>query len=213
MALARLACVRHAASVRPEPGSNSPSEIIESSRATRHRRIREVSLSRLELDGPRVTEAHDAEDRSWAPMLLAHPLPGCSISNRRRGWSRTSGKPVRALPILTGFRALTFHTLLSFQGASSDRSSRLPLVVPDRVPSPERRPPYSGLPRFVNRATYRPWSPRGSHRSRPRPAWGRGYPTVGRPRVFPGSRHPPYLLPASSRHMAAEARGDTSCGQ
>ena len=28
MALARLACVRHAASVHPEPGSNSPSEIV-----------------------------------------------------------------------------------------------------------------------------------------------------------------------------------------
>jgi hypothetical protein len=27
--LARLACVKHAASVRPEPGSNSPSEIVE----------------------------------------------------------------------------------------------------------------------------------------------------------------------------------------
>ena len=31
MALARLACVRHAASVHPEPGSNSPSEIVNSS--------------------------------------------------------------------------------------------------------------------------------------------------------------------------------------
>src|SRR5574341_1688147 len=29
MGLARLACVKHAASVRPEPGSNSPSEIVE----------------------------------------------------------------------------------------------------------------------------------------------------------------------------------------
>jgi len=42
------------------------------------------------------------------------------------GLKQCGRKPACALPILTGFRALTFHTLLSFQGASSDRSSRLP---------------------------------------------------------------------------------------
>ena len=33
--LARLACIKHAASVHPEPGSNSPSEIVNSLRARR----------------------------------------------------------------------------------------------------------------------------------------------------------------------------------
>src|SRR5690606_11420530 len=34
--LARLACVRRAASVRPEPGSNSPSRTFEGARITSH---------------------------------------------------------------------------------------------------------------------------------------------------------------------------------
>jgi hypothetical protein len=53
-----------------------------------------------------------------------------------------------------GVEALAFHTLLSFQGASVGSPLAALLVVPSQVPSPERRQPYSGPSRFVNRATY-----------------------------------------------------------
>jgi hypothetical protein len=133
-------------------------------------------------------------------------------SNRRRGWSRTGEKPVRALPILTGFRALTFHTLLSFQGASSDRSSRLPWWFPFRS---RRRSGGHPTRAFQGASTEQPIAPGvpGAPTVLARGQEAAGDPTVGRPRVFPGSRHPPYLLPASSRHMAARLRGDTRCGQ
>jgi hypothetical protein len=53
-----------------------------------------------------------------------------------------------------GVEALAFHTLLSFQGASVGSPLATLLMVPSQVPSPERRQPYSGPSRFVNRATY-----------------------------------------------------------
>jgi hypothetical protein len=43
--LARLACVKHAASVRPEPGSNSPSEIVEIPRVAHARSMRAARTS------------------------------------------------------------------------------------------------------------------------------------------------------------------------
>src|SRR6266498_2731480 len=83
MALARLACVKHAASVRPEPGSNSPSEIVELSEAHAEAGVPETSLS-SGLGDLAVTEAHhpveqargmgDAGDHSQAPLVLAHPI-------------------------------------------------------------------------------------------------------------------------------------------
>jgi hypothetical protein len=42
---------------------------------------------------------------------------------------RTPGRARCACPVVTGFRALAFHTLLSFQGASWNRPATL-LVVP-----------------------------------------------------------------------------------
>jgi hypothetical protein len=50
--LARLACVMHAASVHPEPGSNSPSEIANSRPTTARRRRPDWVCSRVELGGP-----------------------------------------------------------------------------------------------------------------------------------------------------------------
>ena len=50
--LARLACIKHAASVHPEPGSNSPSEIVNSLRSPEARR----GCSRVELGDPGATE-------------------------------------------------------------------------------------------------------------------------------------------------------------
>ncbi len=67
---------------------------------------------------------------------------------------RTPGRARCACPVVTGFRALAFHTLLSFQGASWNRPCDSPGGSPSQVPSPERRQPYSGPSRFVNRATY-----------------------------------------------------------
>src|SRR5215213_5576307 len=50
---ARLACVKHAASVRPEPGSNSPLKSVDAGPRTAHRL---VGVSRQEL-APRTAIA------------------------------------------------------------------------------------------------------------------------------------------------------------
>ncbi|UIO43325.1 hypothetical protein LOY85_03965, partial [Brevibacillus brevis] len=43
--LARLACIRHAASVRPEPGSNSPIKFVTGSKLENHLMIDSLTLS------------------------------------------------------------------------------------------------------------------------------------------------------------------------
>jgi hypothetical protein len=70
-------------------------------------------------------------------------LPGCSMNHRRGGAERTHG-PLVPFPQLTGFRALAFHTLLSFQGASSGS--------PRRLPCGSRSGPAAGAPVTVSRA-------------------------------------------------------------
>ena len=147
-------------------------------------------------------------------MLLAHPFARMFHSNRRRGWSRTGEKPVRALPILTGFRALTFHTLLSFQGASSDRSSRLPWWFPFRS---RRRSGGHPTRAFQGASTEQPIAPGvpGAPTVLARgPEGAADDPTVGRPPGIPGV--PPSTLPVSRAIpplRAAELRGDTQRGQ
>ena len=56
MDLVRLACVRHAASVRPEPGSNSPSRL-----PTRSEDLGEKSESRLWSDSSKSTATNKPE--------------------------------------------------------------------------------------------------------------------------------------------------------
>jgi hypothetical protein len=78
---------------------------------------------------------------------------------------RSGPRSTRLLPISTGFRALAFHTLLSFQGASSG----LLLATPPWFPIGSRRRSgghlISGLP---GSSTERPVAlgcPKGAHRS------------------------------------------------
>ena len=93
---ARLACVKHAASVRPEPGSNSPLKSSDVSLTARHRLFR-VSRQELVQKGPSLPKE-----------------PSC----RHR---RAQGPPQ---PADGAFRtnSSTFSTLLSSQGSSAHRS-------------------------------------------------------------------------------------------
>jgi hypothetical protein len=82
--LARLACVKHAASVRPEPGSNSPSEIVEIPHVDH---ARGMDAARTSLSSGLATlagdEAHQPHRASSARLddtganpdavVLAHP--------------------------------------------------------------------------------------------------------------------------------------------
>src|SRR5207237_8758350 len=81
---ARLACLRHAASVRPEPGSNSPSE----------------------LSGP---EELPLRVRNFTDSTVAFPLPLCSFQgpeNRRGRQTRPlRGQPPTTTPIYTNLTA------------------------------------------------------------------------------------------------------------
>jgi hypothetical protein len=143
MDLARLACVKHAASVRPEPGSNSPSEIVEILRRARRRRTRQRLRSRLGSMPWRTSmltiPASELEEmggtrREPGTTVLAHPLARM-FQVPSFGAATTGTNPLRS-PLLTGHEALAFHTLLSFQGASWDRPATL-LMVP-RVRSRRR---------------------------------------------------------------------------
>ena len=64
--LARLACIKHAASVHPEPGSNSPSEIVNSRGPEGPlgcSRRSSVALEPHEFDHPSRTDRGDGRDR------------------------------------------------------------------------------------------------------------------------------------------------------
>jgi hypothetical protein len=85
----------------------------------------------------RLAEAHHPppkrapeEDGRCRGSLLGIVGAGSSVARMFRepssGTRLRRAEPACALPMMTGFRALTFHTLLSFQGASSERSWRLP---------------------------------------------------------------------------------------
>jgi hypothetical protein len=109
-------------------------------------------------------------------------------------------------PHIDGVQSTDFSHTVEFSRSLVGSLFATPLVVPDQVPSPERRPPYSGLPRFVNRATYRPWSPRGSHRSRSRPRRPR---TTQRWAVPGYSRGPAIHLTCFPRRPATWRRDST----
>ena len=74
MDLVRLACVKHAASVRPEPGSNSPS------RSQRLRRAAEIGES---APRERVPEGPTGTQHGRCPYLSALTLLLCSHTRRR----------------------------------------------------------------------------------------------------------------------------------
>src|SRR4051812_44989713 len=95
---ARLACVKHAASVRPEPGSNSPLKSVDHARheATR---VKLIGVSRQErLGGPKT----DAT---------------LSYQRNRRLDVRSIAAPDSVVDGALLIRSSTFSTLLSSQGS------------------------------------------------------------------------------------------------
>ncbi len=162
MGLARLACVKHAASVRPEPGSNSPSEIVEIPRRTADggcgedfALVRETRCPRGHRGSPssprRARRGWTAPGVNLVPQcwLIRSPDVPSTVA-----WDSAHRAGARCACPVDGVEALAFHTLLSFQGASWIALGDSPGGSPSQVPSPERRQPYSGPSRFVNRATY-----------------------------------------------------------
>ena len=87
--LARLACVKHAASVRPEPGSNSPSEIVELLRHTyRSRQAKGFALVRnsMPLRGIEAHHPRETSSQGWA-------IPGTKPRYRCAGSSVSPDVP------------------------------------------------------------------------------------------------------------------------
>src|SRR6266511_2974384 len=76
--LARLACVKHAASVRPEPGSNSPSEIVEILRRTRRWRRRRRLRSHLDSTPSRTSRLTILPETSSERMDGTRDQPGAA---------------------------------------------------------------------------------------------------------------------------------------
>ena len=100
--LARLACIKHAASVHPEPGSNSPSEIVNSLRSPEARR----GCSRVELGDPGATEfdhpsrTYRGDGRYRGPTLHRSRLIRYPDAPRNRS---EGGKPPTGRGFGTGF--------------------------------------------------------------------------------------------------------------
>jgi hypothetical protein len=99
--LARLACIKHAASVHPEPGSNSPSEIVNSQpspkapRGCSRRSSAALEPPSLTIRPGRTGGMGDA--RAYPAPLKAHPLSGCAKEPFR------GGKPPTGRGFGTGF--------------------------------------------------------------------------------------------------------------
>ena len=100
--LARLACIKHAASVHPEPGSNSPSEIVNSLRSPEARR----GCSRMELGDPGATEfdhpsrTYRGDGRCKGPTLHRSRLIRYPDAPRNRS---EGGEPPTGRGFGTGF--------------------------------------------------------------------------------------------------------------
>ena len=138
--LARLACVKHAASVRPEPGSNSPSETVESFDASAeggHGRGFALVWNSMPLRPSRLTILTETSSRGWAAPQTK-PRYHCAGSSVARMFQSTVAGTEHIEQKLSvpapfdGVEALAFHTLLSFQGASWERSWRLSCWFPRR---------------------------------------------------------------------------------
>jgi hypothetical protein len=99
----RLACVKHAASVRPEPGSNSP--LMSLSQAAP---LHEGARSRTQgVSWPRPLIPKDQRSVPKESVVRSHRDPRVQATPHGRGL------------------ALTFGTLLSSQGADAHRSGSL----------------------------------------------------------------------------------------
>src|SRR5829696_6424383 len=98
----RLACVKHAASVRPEPGSNSPLKSIQI-----RRRFASVGLC------VSTSSIADQKTQCWIYLSI-------NQRNRTRNWRR---QPEHG--VLVHYLALTFSTLLSSQVSGAHRAGIL----------------------------------------------------------------------------------------
>ena len=98
---ARLACVKHAASVRPEPGSNSPLKSVD--RAAEAALIKLIGVSRQERFVDPRTDSTLSYQR-----------------NRRQDMEHCGSESVVDGALL--IRSSTFSTLLSSQGSSAHRN-------------------------------------------------------------------------------------------
>ena len=120
----RSTCMaKHAASVHPEPGSNSPSEIVNSSEPEARRGVLEGSSAALE---PPSLTIRPGRTGGWAYRDQPCTAQGSSVIRMRwaNRWGRAPGD---------GVLALAFHTLLSFQGTSPGCSSATHLRFPRPV--------------------------------------------------------------------------------
>ena len=148
--LARLACVRHAASVRPEPGSNSPSR----SRPDRRTGLVTIKESRPELARPNRQWNCKVNDRSdRGPGGRPHWLLSSSVPLSRgasRSWHTTPVGPLVPVPRdrsrrfdgqLRGrpFRGRRGTLPVPFSGVNRPETAGRGL--PGRTGSPSPRPP------------------------------------------------------------------------
>src|SRR5262245_65832551 len=89
---ARLACVKHAASVHPEPGSNSPSQTTTTTQTPTTQPPTEPT--------PQATHTQQHQPQATTPQaptrhgstIQAHPSPGCAQSNHQRNHATTRSK-------------------------------------------------------------------------------------------------------------------------
>ncbi len=85
---ARLACVRHAASVRPEPGSNSPSKTTRTNQT--------VSPHNPQTKSSHTPDAHD----NWHPEPTKKSLSVHECETTERHTNQHPQAPARATPPL-----------------------------------------------------------------------------------------------------------------
>jgi hypothetical protein len=118
--------------------------------------------SRLTIPSSELARMGDAEDRSKAPLVLAHPLLLSGCSKEPSSEAKQSGREARSSPPHNdGVQSTGFSHTVEFSRSLVGIVPGDSPVVPDQVPPPERRPPYLGPSRFVNRATCPPGGPKG----------------------------------------------------
>ena len=105
----RLACVKHAASVRPEPGSNSP--------------LKSIQIRRTQGAGFVVSTRSIADKKTQA---------GSSSINQRNPNSDHAKGVLRARGFFVHYLALTFSTLLSSQVSGAHRTGLVVLGLGQR---------------------------------------------------------------------------------
>ena len=130
----RLACIRHAASVPPEPGSNSPSRI------TPHKAPDSLSASRGLISSHQPIVSHD---RPTGRLTRTTPQLSRCPASRQPGHSRSTPSlqysEERAILSRPGFR---FRCRAFARGESRYYSGRRSLSrVPLTTPRPLRPPP------------------------------------------------------------------------